>query len=97
MEEINVLLVLSISKVDIVIVPLLYLISYLLVGKIEICLKYFLDKNTSKQPKQLIGETLFVHIVHLGEIDLLVYSTKTVPQNCKIPYLHFLMCLLMYI
>ena len=49
MEEINVLLVLSISKVDIVIVPLLYLISYLLVGKIEICLKYFLDKNAKKQ------------------------------------------------
>ena len=40
----------SISKVDILVVPLFFLISYLLLPKIEICLKYFLDKNAQKQP-----------------------------------------------
>ena len=43
-------MVLSTLKFDIVIVPLFFLSSYLLVPKIEICLKYFLDKNAQKQP-----------------------------------------------
>ena len=34
----------SILKVDITIVPLFFLIYYALVPKLEICLKYFLDK-----------------------------------------------------
>ena len=40
----------SILIVDITIVPLCFLISYVFVSKIEICLKYFLDKNPKKQP-----------------------------------------------
>ena len=40
----------SISKVDKMIVVSFFMISYLLVPKIEICLKYFLDKNPKKQP-----------------------------------------------
>ena len=39
----------SILKV-IYLVPYYFQISYLLVPKIEICLKYFLDKNHKKQP-----------------------------------------------
>ena len=31
-------------------VPLFFQISYLLLPNIEICLKYFLDKNSQKQP-----------------------------------------------
>ena len=38
----------SILKVDMTIVPLFYLIYYSLVPKIEICLKYFLDKKFPK-------------------------------------------------
>ena len=38
-----------ILKVD-YLVPLIIQMSYLLVPKIEICLKYFLDKNGQKQP-----------------------------------------------
>ena len=38
-----------ILKVD-YLVTLIFQMSYLLVPKIEICLKYFLDKNGQKQP-----------------------------------------------
>ena len=38
-----------ILKVD-YLVPLIIQMSYLLVPKIEICLKYFLDKSSQKQP-----------------------------------------------
>ena len=38
----------SILKVDIAMASLIFLISYLLVTKIEIRLKYFLDKNFQK-------------------------------------------------
>jgi hypothetical protein len=37
-------------EIDITKVPLFFQIFYLLVSKIEICLKYFLDKNLPKQP-----------------------------------------------
>ena len=40
----------SILKVDITIVSLFFVIYYAWVPKIEICLKYFLDKNSQKQP-----------------------------------------------
>ena len=40
----------SFLKGDITIVVVLFLISYSLVTKFEICLKYFLDKNSQKQP-----------------------------------------------
>ena len=40
----------SILKVDITIVPLFFLMLYALVPKIEICVKYFLDKNSQKEP-----------------------------------------------
>ena len=36
-------------------VPSFVLISYLLVPKIEICLKYFMDKNSKKQPLCTVG------------------------------------------
>ena len=40
----------SILKVDKTLVPLFFLFFfYSLVSKIEICLKYILDKNTQKQ------------------------------------------------
>ena len=39
----------SILKVDITIVPLFFLISYSLVPRLEICLKYFLNKNSKTQ------------------------------------------------
>ena len=39
----------SILKVDKTLVPSFFLIFYSLVSKIEICLKYILDKNTQKQ------------------------------------------------
>ena len=37
-------------KIDIIKVPLFFQIVYLLVPKIEICLKHCLDKNAKKQP-----------------------------------------------
>ena len=40
-------------KVDITIVPLIFLISYSLVTRIEIYFKYFLDTNPKKQPQCL--------------------------------------------
>ena len=42
--------VMSILKVDISIKGSSFLILYSLVPKLEICLKYFLDKNSQKQP-----------------------------------------------
>ena len=39
----------SILKVDIKIVPLFFQIFYSLLPKIEICFKYFFDKNPKKQ------------------------------------------------
>ena len=39
----------SLSKVDIKIVPQFFLISYSLVPKIEICLSYFLEKKLPKE------------------------------------------------
>ena len=48
--QIKRIFVTSILKSDITIVPLCFLMFYLLVTKIEICLKYFLDKNPKKQP-----------------------------------------------
>ena len=41
--------VISTFKADYM-VPLFFLIFYLLVPKIESCFKYFLDKNPKKQP-----------------------------------------------
>ena len=43
-------LVITTFKIDRMKVPLFFLILYSLVSKIEICLKYFLDKNFQKQP-----------------------------------------------
>ena len=51
----NSTLVMSILKVDKLIMPLFFLISYSLVPKIEICLKYFMDKNSKKQPLCTVG------------------------------------------
>ena len=44
----------SISKIGIIFVPLFFLISDLLEPKVEICLRYFLDKNSPKQPLCLL-------------------------------------------
>ena len=41
----------STFKIDITMRPLFSRISYLLVPKIEVCLKYFSDKNSPKQPQ----------------------------------------------
>ena len=40
----------STFKIDITKVPLHFQISYFFVPKIEICMKYFLDKSLQKQP-----------------------------------------------
>ena len=40
------------------IVPLFFLMFYLLVHKIEICLKHFLDENSQKQPQLNAGSSL---------------------------------------
>ena len=50
----------SILKVYITRVPSLFLISYFLVPKIEICPKYFLDKIPLKQPLWACNNCCFI-------------------------------------
>ena len=57
----------SILKVDITLVHWFFLIFQLLVPKIEICLKYFLDKNSPKRPLWYI--LLFWRKTAEGEIE----------------------------
>ena len=42
--------IMSILKIGIILVPLFFPISYLLEPKVEICLRYFMAKNSQKQP-----------------------------------------------
>ena len=49
----------STFKIDISKVPLLFRISYSLVPKIEICIKYFSDKNSQNQPLWMPGRAAF--------------------------------------
>ena len=57
-KEIKGTFIVSILKADIMIVPLFSLMFYLLVHKIEICLKHFLDENSQKQPQLNAGSSL---------------------------------------
>ena len=68
----------SILKVDITIVSLFFVIYYAWVPKIEICLKYFLDKNSQKQPLWLPSSLMLYHklkdIESTSKTGLLVYA-----------------------
>ena len=65
-------------KVDITIVPLIFLISYSLVTRIEIYFKYFLDTNPKKQPQCLfqkydLGKGLTLLRVTINNYFLFLY------------------------
>ena len=53
-------LVRSTFKIDTTIVPLFYQTFYLLVPKIEICLKYVLEKKSQKEPFAMLDILRFL-------------------------------------
>ena len=74
----------STFKIDKTKVPLLFRISYSLVPKIEICIKYFSDKNLQKQPLWYADVTTSPYHQKLEQST---YASQTLfPYTCLVFY-----------